>query len=422
MLALRLIRGSHPLILLSRLLVACAMAGVGFLLLASLSHALAHPGQPAASVARLLWCLVPLAAAVQLAVAVARTDPGPQARSALDTVRSGPGGVPALAAVSTAVSCLLGSAVALLVFLHLRGELTGMPFDGAASGLLAADRPLPVAAALTLLCVAPVLASCTAFALSARAAHPSRPRAHGGDRNRGRDHARATMEARTVRAASSGRADTATPAADDTAGPAPLPGSLPWGAALTAAGLALETYASRSQHLPVPRTLEGIAPGVLCGWLLIAVGLVLAGPGLTHLCGTLLTAYRPGAVRLLAGRVLREEAARVGRPLGTLCAVVAGTLVAARLYAAAPGGGLSAVGPMTALGIALVLACALLSVLTSAAEWRSARVRTNAALVRVGAPRKLLRHAAALRAAVLLVALGSLTWALSVLASLPVLP
>ncbi|GAB2771624.1 hypothetical protein [Streptomyces daliensis] len=418
MLALRLIRGSHPLVLLSRLLVACAMAGVGFLLLASLSHALAHPGQPAASVARLLWCLVPLAAAVQLAVAVARTDPGPQARSALDTVRSGPGGVPALAAVSTAVSCLLGSAVALLVFLHLRGELTGMPFDGAASGLLAADRPLPVAAALTLLCVAPVLASCTAFALSARTARPARLRAHGGDRDRDR----ATMEARTVRAASSGGADTAAPATDDTTGPAPLPGSLPWGAALTAAGLALETYASRSQHLPVPRTLEGIAPGVLGGWLLIAVGLVLAGPGLTHLCGTLLTTCRPGAVRLLAGRVLREEAARVGRPLGTLCAVVAGTLVAARLYAAAPGGGLSAVGPMTALGIALVLACALLSVLTSAAEWRSARVRTNAALVRVGAPRKLLRRAAALRAAVLLVALGSLTWALSVLASLPVLP
>ncbi|MYV55547.1 hypothetical protein GT042_24190, partial [Streptomyces sp. SID3212] len=148
MLSLRLTRGTHPLVLLRRLLVAAASAGVGFLLLCTLGWALGHP---AGSYLRLLWCLVPLAATVQFAVAVARTDPSTRPRSGLSAVGLGPARLTVLAVASTAVATTLGSAVALLVFLHLRGDLTGMPFDGDAADLLSADRPLPLGAALTLL-------------------------------------------------------------------------------------------------------------------------------------------------------------------------------------------------------------------------------------------------------------------------------
>ena len=74
MLALRLARGSRPLVQLRRLLVAAASAGAGFLLLCPGVRG-GHPAEPDGALARLLWCLVPLAATVQFAVAVARTDP-----------------------------------------------------------------------------------------------------------------------------------------------------------------------------------------------------------------------------------------------------------------------------------------------------------------------------------------------------------
>ncbi|NEC21266.1 hypothetical protein G3I50_23910, partial [Streptomyces parvus] len=135
MLALRLARGSHPLVLVRRLLVAAASAGVGFLLLCALGYAAGHPAS-AGSVLRLLWCFVPLAATVQFAVAVARTDPSTRPRPGLSSLGLGPVRLSALAAVSTAVSTTLGSMVALLFFLHLRGDLTGMPFDGGAAEFL----------------------------------------------------------------------------------------------------------------------------------------------------------------------------------------------------------------------------------------------------------------------------------------------
>ncbi|MYT21961.1 hypothetical protein GTW69_16950, partial [Streptomyces sp. SID7760] len=69
------------------------------------------------------------------------------------------------------------------------------------------------------------------------------------------------------------------------------------------------------------------------GWALTAVGLSLAGPGLAYACGALVQAIRPGAMRLLAGRTLQEEAPRLGRPLGVLCAIGAGALTAAALPA-----------------------------------------------------------------------------------------
>ncbi|MDT3399739.1 hypothetical protein RKE29_24395, partial [Streptomyces sp. B1866] len=83
MLSLRLARGARPAALLPRLLVVAASAGAGFLLLCALGYAAAHPGRSAGALARLLWCAVPLAAAVQLAAVVARARPGRRTRSGL---------------------------------------------------------------------------------------------------------------------------------------------------------------------------------------------------------------------------------------------------------------------------------------------------------------------------------------------------
>lgn len=388
MLALRLTRGTHPLVLVRRLLVAAASAGVGFLLLCTLGYASGHPAHAAASVLRLLWCFVPLVAAVQFAVAVARTDPSTRPRSGLSAVGLGPVKLSVLAAVSTAVSTMLGSMVALLLFLHLRGDLTGLPFDGGAAELLGAEAPLPLAAALTLLALVPV-ASATASALALRA----RPSATTPE----------TFEAFEA------------PEAPD---PAPTPAGLPWGVALTAAGLAVEAYTSRGSAgsaFPLPGRLDSTPAAVLAGWTLTAIGLAMAGPGLTHLCGRLLQAVRPGAVRLLAGRVLMDEARRIGRPLGVVCAVLSAVIAAATLYGSGP----HSFGPLTALGAVLVLGCTTATLLTSALEAKQARARTADALLRMGAPASALRSATALRAGALLIVFAPLTWVIAELAALP---
>lgn len=423
MLALRLARGGHPLTLLRRLLVSCATAVVGFLLLAALSHALAHPQQSGTSLVRLVWCLAPLAAAVQFAAAAARTDPGSRSPSALDAAGVGPARIPLLAAVSTAMSSLLGSAVALVIYLHLRGQLASVPFDGAAVKLLAADHPLPIAATLVLLCVPPLVAA-GAAALATRPGMLPAPAGAGAGSVAGGGTGTPSAEPGAHGEATGAPRERA----DDREAqsfrvlPGPLPASvtLPWGAALIAAGLAMETYASRSpKPLSLSAVLSNSAPGVLGGWLLTVLGLVLAGPGLTQLCGRLLAVGRPGAVRLLAGRVLQQEAARIGRPLGVLCAVAAGGLAASELYGASPHDGARMFGPLTLLGAALVVLCVTASALTAAAESRAARRPANAALAKLGAPRRLLRGAAVLRAVIICVVLGALTWAVGQLAALP---
>ncbi|MFG3284349.1 hypothetical protein [Streptomyces sp. NPDC048111] len=383
MLALRLARGTHPLVLLRRLLVSAASAGVGFLLLCTLGYAVGHPG---ASVLRLLWCAVPLAATVHFAVAVARTDPSTRPRPGLSAVGLGPARLAAIAAASTAVTCTLGSAIALLVYLHLRGDLNGLPFDGAAAGLLAADQPMPLAGALTLLAVLPVTAS-VAAGLALRP-HPPR---------------------------SGGASDPVHPEE-----PAATPSGLPWGFALVAAGLAVETYASRGGQgaaFPMPGHPEGTPAGVLGGWALAALGLALAGPALAHFAGRLLQLARPGAARLLAGRVLMAEARRIGRPLGVVGAVACGGIAAATLYGDRAGA--HPFGPLTGLGAALVMSCTVATLLTAALESRHARADTTAALLSLGTPVSLLRAAAWLRAAALLVVFVPLTVTIAELAALP---
>ncbi|MEU2749623.1 hypothetical protein ABZ613_25755 [Streptomyces collinus] len=542
MLALRLTRGAHPAVQLRRLMVTAASAGTGFLLLCALGYALGHPGSPGAAALRLAWCAAPLAATVYFALAVARTDPGTRPRSGLSAIGLGPVRMMAVSATTTALSCTLGSMLALLVFLHLRGDLTGMPFDGAAADSLAAGRPLPLPGALTLLALVPVGASvAVALALRPREAGPAAPRAarmYGRFGAYRRTSTRETFGAygrfgrQTVRPADgraaepaakggppaartggsapaaaagpggtvSAVADPARPpavdlgvmdpgavdpgavdpgaegappaaphpaapgasgargpagdparrlsahaAAPDAAGaispagalarhPVPAapdvpdeasdaalpdtvaaPSGLPWGITVLAAGLAVVSYTSRTAPTPPDLSFSGASPGVLAGWALAAVGLALAGPGLTHLCGRLLQSARPGALRLLAGRILMAEAVRIGRPLGVVCAVLSAAWAMALLHAS---DGLS-LGPLTTLGVLLVTGCTTATLLTAAVEARQARADTTAALMRLGAPASALRSAATLRAVALLAVFGPLTLTVAELAALP---
>ncbi|MDX3092521.1 hypothetical protein PV436_30650, partial [Streptomyces sp. ME12-02E] len=167
MLALRLARRAHVLVQVRRLLVAAASAGTGFLLLCAFGYALAHPGASPGAALRLAWCAVPLAATVHLAVAVARADPATRPRPGLSAVGLGPGRLMVFSVLTTALSCALGSAAALLLFLHLRGDLPGTPPRNSLADALAAGLPLPLPATVTLLAVVPLAAS-VAGALSLR--------------------------------------------------------------------------------------------------------------------------------------------------------------------------------------------------------------------------------------------------------------
>ncbi|WP_129293957.1 hypothetical protein [Streptomyces lydicus] len=385
MLALRLARGSHPLVLLRRLCVAVAAAGTGFLLLSTVGHAAGHPSAADESLVRLLWCTAPLAATAQFAVSTARTDPAARLQRGMTAAGLGPLRLTLLATASTTLTCVLGVLAALLAFLRLRGDLggpTAVPlFD---ADLLGAGHPVPLVGALMLLATVPLTAAAaTAVAL--------RPRHEAG-------------------APEDGSRPTIAP-----------PSGLPWGIALAAAGLAIEAYTSRAPGahgglLPLPGRLIGSPPGVLAGWALSAFGLVLAGPGLVHLCGRLLCAGRPGALRLLSGRVLQEESHRLGRPLGVLCAVGSAAYAAVKVYEASSS---RPFGPLTAVGAAVVLACVTASALTAAVESHSARAHTTAALRRLGASASVLYRAAALRALALVTVLAPLTWTVAEMATLP---
>ncbi|WRZ90258.1 hypothetical protein OHB54_14990 [Streptomyces sp. NBC_01007] len=544
MLALRLARGGHPLVQLRRLLVAAASTGTGFLLLCTLGYAMSHPDASAAGALRLAWCVAPLAATVYFAVAVARTDPATRPRSGLSAIGLGPGRLMAISAVTTALSTILGSLLALLLFLHLRGDLTGIPFGGAAADFLASGQSLPLPAALTLLTLVPIAASgAAAVVLRPRRGGPQRtawsygrtwisarqnavasapqrgtprggrptggsrgtpaastatrmtaasttagpaggftvtgtgdgfrdvsadtdgaalpqpdPRATGADGSDGSDFhwtAEAYAGGETAqrvgaqdRSGAAAHRHPGTPASYDGAEvsyesaevsearpdrhratgagsrrpplPETSPNGLPWGAAVLAAGLAVETYASRSGPAPalaLPGGFVGGPAGVLLGWVLTAVGLALAGPAIAYLCGRLLQAVRPGALRLLAGRVLQAEARRIGQPLGVVCAVASGGFAMTTLYT----GARPSFGPLTTLGALLVAGCTLLTLATAAVEAKQARADTTAALLRLGAPSALLRGAAALRAGALFAVFAPLTWAVAELAALPLI-
>ncbi|MBV9024114.1 MAG: hypothetical protein JO362_10050 [Streptomycetaceae bacterium] len=390
MLSLRLIRGERPAALLRRSLVAATSAGTGFLLLAVLGHAMAHPSDTTGSVVRLVWCLVPLAAAVHLSVAVTRARAGRQLNAGLTAAGLGPGGTKLLAAVQATMECLLGSVVALPTFVWWRDHFAG------------AYTPMPIAAVLTLLVAVPLIGG---VACGVACAVASRPRPSGPA-----DTActsRTTGTAVTTGAAADGR-----------------PSSLPWGVALTAAGLALEVYASdvtrsaTGSLLPLPGGLGRIAPAVLAGWLLTAVGFILTGPGLVHLGGRLLSVYRPGALRLLAGRTLQWDAPRLGQPLGVLCAVASAALAAMQLYAP----GARPVGLLTALGATLVLGCPAATALTTASAAGRSRQDAGGVLASLGAPASLMRRVTVLRTFAVFLVLAPVTLVVAWLASMPLAP
>ncbi|MFJ3648429.1 hypothetical protein [Streptomyces murinus] len=445
MLDLRLTRAARPAVQLRRLLVAAASAGTGFLLLSCLGYALKRPEAAGSGALRLAWCVVPVAATVYLALAVARTDPGTRPRPGLSAIGLGPARLMAVSALVTALSTTLGSLVALSLFLHLRGDLTGLPFDGAAASFLAAGKSLPLAATLTLLAVVPVVATvAVALALRPRDPRPvTRPQrrylpfvrqaggpAVGGPTAGGRTGeveaaggGGAAGEGTPAAAAPAGVIDprftspSLTDKADDDKGPGDTPAGLPWAVALVAAGLTAQAYAGRTPPTPA-FTFTTVPTGAglfLLGWLLTAVGLVLAAPGLTHLCGRLLQCARPGALRLLAGRGLMAEATRIGRPLGILCAVTAAGYAVTTLYDS-PG---RPFGPLSALGALVVAGCAFATLLTVAVETRQGRAETTDALLRLGAPATVLRGAAALRAVALLAFFAPLTLAIAALAAFP---
>ncbi|GAA3502283.1 hypothetical protein GCM10019016_093910 [Streptomyces prasinosporus] len=395
-----------------------------------------------------------MATTVYFAVAVARTDPGTRPRPGLSAVGLGPARLMAVSATTTALSCALGSLLALTAFLYLRGDFTATPLDGATADFLASGRPLPLPAALTLLALVPLSAS-AAVAVALRPRDPV-PRTSRAARTYGRFGAGRRpagletfgaygrfgkhLAARGRRTAGGPReqgqdgASDAPGAVPDAPEPVPdTPGTvagapeavagapaaparpalsgLPWGISVLAVGLAAEAFASRAGAggAPVDR------PGALVGLALTTVGLALAGPGLTHLCGLLLQSARPGALRLLAGRILMTEAARIGRPLGVVCAV----LSAVHALASLDGTGRPSVGPLTALGVLLVTGCTVATLLTAAVEAKHARAGTTAALLRVGAPVVTLRKAAVLRAGVLLAVFGPLTLLVAELSAWP---
>jgi hypothetical protein len=113
--------------------------------------------------------------------------------------------------------------------------------------------------------------------------------------------------------------------------------------------------------------------------------------------------------------VLQEEARRIGRPLGVVCAVASGAYAGLTLWS----GRQPDLGPLSALGAVLVMGCTVATLLTASVEAKHARSDTTAALLRLGAPASLLRGAAGLRAAALLAVFGPLTWVVAELAALP---
>jgi hypothetical protein len=372
-LSLRVLRGSRPAVLGRWALVVAAATATGLLLLSSLGWALAHPQQGTSdAMVRLAWCVVPVVVTVQLAVAVGRTQPAGWPRSGLSAVGLGRTGLVLLSAVTTAVVCAVGSVLALLVFLQLRGDVAGVAFDGVGPGLLAADKPLPLAGAVTLLALVPVAVAVT----TAARLRPENAPAHD------------------------------------------VPGGLPWGVALTAVGLAVEVTATQGRALPLPSGLGSIPPGAVAGWTLALAGMMLAGPGLMHACGRLLASCRPGALRLLAGRALQYEARGIGRPLGLLSATTAAGLAA---YGFQHDAG-HPLGPVTLFAATLIALCVLAT--SALALWQTKHARTDAAVALrdIAASPALLRGALALRATVILAALLPATALIATLSSVPTTP
>jgi hypothetical protein len=366
----RMVRGARIGAMGRWLLVVAAAGGTGLLLLSALGWALGHQQPGAGAAARLVWCALPVAMTVQLAATVGLAQPLGWPDSGLVAVGLGRRATLLIGAAGTALACALGVGLALLVFLYLRGDLGGVPYAGSASGVLGAGHRLPAAGTGTLLAVVPLGAAAT---VAARLWQPT--------------------------------------AADPASGST----GLPWGVSLITVGLSVQVGAPQGDTLPLPSGLGSMSAATVTGWIFASAGMVLAGPGLVYLCGRLLALHRPGALRLLSGRALQQDARRIGRPLGLLCATATATLGA---YDLQHGSG-HRVGPVTTFAAALVGVCVLAIAATALTEVRSARAGAVAALRGIGASPGLLRGALALRAGVVLAVAIPLTAVVAAFATLP---
>lgn len=400
MLALRLIRGSHPRTLLRRLCVAMVASGVTFLLLASLGYALDHPHAPSPALTGLLWTLIPLAAATRLAVAVAQSEAGPGWRTALSAAGLGRSRLPLVAAATTALSCLTGSVVALLLFLCLRSGFRALPWSGHVSQLRGGIGELPVLGTLTLLLLLPAVAA-TSSALAVR----SRLRAPSAS-------SRTQQQPAAISPSLPANTEVYTPSSGELP-VAGVPATVPWAVALAATGLAVATYTSGKLTPVPPDPLDNLGVGLLAGWALVAVGIVLASPAVTELTGRLISLRQPGALRLLAGRLLQEQAHRIGGPLGVLAALSCGVLTATVGY------GTEYLSPYAVFGSGLVLLCALGTLLTTARLRPEQEGGAHLTLPALGAPPTLLRRTAVLRVSALTVVMVPLVLAVTWLVILP---
>jgi hypothetical protein len=363
-LSVRLLRGARVAVLAQWVLVGLASWGTGLLLLGALGWALSHPSGGAPHLlARLAWCAVPVVATAQFAAAVGRTQPAGWPRVGLAAAGLGGSGLVLLGTATSVLVCAAGSVPALLAFLLLRGALGGAPFDGVGPGVLAAGHTLPPGGVVTLLAVVPLAAGVAGVARLRPGRHDS---------------------------------DGADVAAEE---PRRAPAGLPWGVALVAVGLAVESGAPGHDVMPLPSGLGRIAPGAAGGWVLVTVGLVLAGPGLLDGCGRLLAGFHSGVVRLLAGRALQREARRLGPAVGLLSATAA---AAVSVYGLRQDAG-HPLGPVTTFGAVLVAVCVLGTAVSAASESRAARRPAVEALRGQAAPAATLRAVAAVQTAVLLV-------------------
>ncbi|MDI5965282.1 hypothetical protein [Streptantibioticus silvisoli] len=347
-LSLRLALRARPVSAARRLLLAAVSAATGYLLLACLGDAADGPWQSHGALVRLAWCLVPLAVVALLAVAVGRAEVSGGTAAGLATAGFGPARLPQLAAAQVAQAGLLGSAAALVTFVYQREQATDpatLPYAGLATLLLAV--PLVTAAA----CLVAL-----------------RPR---------RTWAGTRLTAAVT------------------------------GVVALAAGVLLVHLAGVPAHggWRLPGGLGRIAPATFTGWALALLGTLLAAPGLLALTGLLLSVFRPGARRLLAGRALRGDAGRLGPPVGLLAstAVAAWSAHVMRQHATRPA------GHLTLLAAAVVVAGALACLAAAADDARRARATTTRLLTTLGAGPGLLRSTAYLRTAVLLAVCGPLT-------------
>ncbi|GAB2740334.1 hypothetical protein [Kitasatospora kifunensis] len=372
----RLVRGYRVLDLGRWLLTAAAAAVVAAFLLRALGRALSDPPGSGETVERLLWCLPPLLAIAWFAAVAARALPAQRAErmAGLTAAGAGPVRLRLLIAGEIALACALGALATLLLFLVLRNNIA----DATLAPELGMGVPLPPAAPVTLLALLPL-----AGGLAAGLAVHQDELLPGGEEW------------------------------TETQRFGPLRTTL--AALLALGGTFTELYALRPaaaddpRPLHLPADLGHTSAALLGGWAVAALGLaLLTGPLLAGM-GRLIAVGRPSPRRLLAGRGLTGAARQLGAPLAVLAFTMAVVLTSVRHWVAP---GAAGTGPLPAAEALLITGCVVAAVLARLSEVRAGRRPGAAALLRLGAPQRLLFGAALLRWATaggVVLATGALT-------------